>query len=448
MKLRYVTFLWPAMLAACGSQHMRVGDTWSATIGDFDMTPVYPPREDLLPGDVFLLGTDGPGTKAPNWVIRVGSLEKAIVKAALIENYEGRLTIAPAKLPPPAGAPVVTPPAKPPAKTKTPVYDIGAADDDSVIGSKTDPRLRMHTLALPELKLAGYSSVSAGGGGLLSAAISLVGGGSATSQSDVDLHLENLEEIHLPAGITLHLMRKHQARFLATQLRPTDLIGLIATRGSAVVRALCETDFRKLDDDGISLMIANGVVFAHTISYTFNNSSSYAGSLAAKFSVPTVPTVPPAAPIAPAGGAGTPAPAEAPLADQVQAQMAALTSLSSGFGANTPGVRASFGIGKTGKLSLITTSARPWAVGLVGRLQYTIGQLMTTVRSDMWDPDQDEGTPTWDVKETLKAEARKVVKTCRYYNADGSALSRFLLDESMTLAPKTQSRGTIPYRRS
>ena len=55
MKLRYVTFLWPAMLAACGSQHMRVGDTWSATIGDFDMTPVYPPREDLLPGDVFLL---------------------------------------------------------------------------------------------------------------------------------------------------------------------------------------------------------------------------------------------------------------------------------------------------------------------------------------------------------------------------------------------------------
>ena len=443
MKLRYVTFLWPAMLAACGSQHMRVGDTWSATIGDFDMTPVYPPREDLLPGDVFLLGTDGPGTKAPNWVIRVGSLGKAYVKEALIENYEGRLTIAPAKLLPPAGAPVVTPPAKPPAKTKTPVYDIGAADDDSVIGSKTDPRLRMHTLALPELKLAGYSSVSAGGGGLLSAAISLVGGGSATSQSDVDLHLENLEEIHLPAGITLHLVRKHQARFLATQLRPTDLIGLIATRGSAVVRALCETDFRKLDDDGISLMIANGVVFAHTIGYSFNSSSSYAGSLAAKFSVPTAP---PAA--APGGGAGTPAPAAGLLADQVQAQMAALTSLSAGYGANTPGLQVSFGIGKTGNLTLRKTSARPLAVGLVGRLQYTIGQLMTTVRSDMWDPDQDEGTPTWDVKETLKAEARKVVKTCRYYNADGSALSGFLLDESMTLAPKTQSRGTIPYRRS
>ena len=432
MKLRYVTFLWPAMLAACGSQHMRVGDTWSANIGDFDMTPVYPPQEDLLPGDVFLLGTDGPGTKAPNWVIRVGSLEKAIVKAALIENYEGRLTIAPVKLPPLVGGPVETQPAKPPAKTKTPVYDIGAADDDSVIGSKTDPRLRMHTLALPELKLAGYSTVSAGGGGLLSAAISLIGGGSATSQSDVDLTLENLEEIHLPAGTTLHLVRKHQARFLATQLRPTDLIAWIATRGSAVVRALCETDFRKLDDDGISLMIANGVVFAHTIGYSFNSSSSYAGSLAAKFSVPTVPTVPPAA----------------PLSDQVQAQMAALTSLSSGFGANSPGVRASFGIGKTGNLTLRKTSARPLAVGLVGRLQYTIGQLMTTVRYDMWDPDQDEGTPTWDVKETLKAEARKVVKTCRYYNADGSALSGFLLDESMTLAPKTQSRGMIPYRRS
>jgi hypothetical protein len=482
MKFRYVTFLWPAMLTACGPQHIRVADTWISNVSDFDMVPIYPPQEDVLPGDVFLLGTDSTANRPPKWITRVGSLGRSPVKQALTKAYQDRLTIAPVKPSTPAAAPnattapapttttttsttapnaritssvtTSTPSAKAvpaaaggaaAAKTKGPVYDVASADDDSVNGSTTDPMFRMHVLALPELKLASYSSATADGGGPLSAALSLIGGGSFTSQSSVDLTLENLEELHLPASDTVRLVQKHQAAFLALHLTPIDLITLVATRGAADVKALCETDFRKLDDDGIALLVANGVVFAHSISYSYNDGLSVAGALGAKLSAPGAVATPAAT-----GAASTPPATAAPatLADQVNAQVAALQGLATNYGATMPGVQVSFGIGKTGNLTFTKTSSRPLAVGFVGRMQYTMGELMKTIQLDIAGSGPGGVAPDPADRETLKNAANWVADTCGFYNVNGHALQAFLLGSSDATPPKSLSLGAIPRLRA
>jgi hypothetical protein len=475
MKLRYATFLWPAMLAACANSQslsINVADTWKQNIANFDMTPIYPPQEDVRPGDVFLLGTDEPGTKPPSWVTRVGSLDKAVIMAALTNNYRGRLTIEPMNIPSttdPATAPATDPtPVTPPKsgsapagkRLPAPVFEVGAADNDTVNGNTHDPKFRMQVLALPDLSVARVATGSVSGGGPVSGFGSIFGGLSASSQASVDLALENLEELRLPASDTVHLVRKYQAKFLAEHLKPTDLISLVAKRGRADVVALCETDFKKLDDDGISLLVANGVVYTHTISYSFTDGSSFAGTIAAD--VTALAAVSPKAPPT-AGPAAPPAanPAPAGLSAQVPAQIAALQALSSTFGANTPGAQVSFGIGKTGNLTLKKSYRQPLAIGFVAREQFTIGELMATVRDDISGiapaamAALDEDGTIKPARDILAADKDRVGASCQFYGANGSALAAYLTPPVPAttggpglpaIMPKTPTRGVVPFK--
>jgi hypothetical protein len=140
--------------------------------------------------------------------------------------------------------------------------------------------------------------------------------------------------------------------------------------------------------------------------------------------------------------------APATLADRVTGQIAALQGLAANYGATMPGVQASFGIGKTGNLTFSKTSARPLAVGFVGRVQYTMGELMKTIRTDIVGSDLgDDATPPA-ARRTLEDHAGQVAKTCAYYNVSGTALQTYLLDPNPGTAPKTLSRGAVRHQRA
>jgi hypothetical protein len=476
--LRCALFLGTAPLAACGTSpgHMAVGWQWNKTISDFGFTPLYPPQEDVQPGDVYLVGTDGPGTKPPDWKIRVSSLDSHLdqnglrsAKGALAETYARRLTFKPMVLPsqdtPPKDPKAVanaTPPvandtastttlavtsvAAPAAKSraaKPPVYDIGSLDDQNT-------PLRMHKLALPELQIARYTAADLTANSPLGSMWQAMFGISDMSQASVDITLDKLEELHIPESDMLRMIRKHRSRFLAEHLTPSDIVSLIANRGAADVRAVCETDFRKLDDDGISLLVVNQVIYAHSINYNFGSTSSVAGRLGAQLTAAATPAldlVPPA----PQNPPDKSVPAITTLTAQVSGLMTALHGMTSG---STPSVSVNFGIGRSGNLSLINTSAQPLAIGFGGNLQYTIGELMNAERLEIALPNgpghetvEDADGHASPPRDILRADARdSVAATCRFHGADGTALVNFLQD--LDRAPKTPSKGLTPFKRA
>jgi len=341
-----------------------------------------------------------------------------------------------AAAPPTATAiPPKTAPKNPPVAE----YDIGAL-------TNTDAALRMHAISLPALKVATYTSADLAGGGSVGSGVTLGGALGGNSQAAVDVTVDDVEEMHIPAADVLYAIANHQVQFLQQHLPPSSLISLLAQRGRQYVKDFCATDFAKLDD--VSLLVVNETVYAHKIDFSYASGSTFAGQIAAKLgaAVGTSGTG-----MGSTGNTGSnngtqnqssPTPAQ-----QLQATQQLLQAASNQFTATSPGVQAQFGISKTGNLTLSKTTAQPMALGFAGSSRFTPGDLAATYQLIYADPGDFPVMPSeYQYRINLDATYTFVKGSCQYYGADPGPLLAYLTHAGVK--PVSFSQGPKPFSRT
>jgi hypothetical protein len=139
-----------------------------------------------------------------------------------------------------------------------------------------------------------------------------------------------------------------------------------------MARALCRADWPTLDRDSRVVLVANDVVYAGQIKYTFDDSLLAAGVLSAQ--IGTSPAA------APDGGSGSIAPPGMTPTAQLASLLTTLNERAAKYSADNAGVQTSFGIGRTGHLELIKSYDPPQAVGFAGSALYPIHDLVDVYR--------------------------------------------------------------------
>ena len=392
-------------LVACGqTPTIPVAQQWGTAIGQLDLIPLYPVQEDVQPGDVFLLGLDGqaggtdPGS---GWKVRVGQIRKVHLLPLLNGNYGERLSLV--------------------GKDGKAISSDG---DNFVDSGPGKPPTRLRMMALPDVSVAKVSNGSIAGGGLLGA-LSVGLGLNASAETSVDISIQDVAELHIGGGATLAAIRAHEAEFIAHNLKPTYLLEFLAQRDRGLAKAACDTDFARLDTANISLLVANEIVYAKGMNFSYSDKTTLAGRL----SVSSPAAAGAAAGSGSAGSGSGPAPAAAKvptLADEVAAAQATLSAMAKEYGSTSPGVGISFGVGRSGNMTLKQTWPRPLAVGIAGSIRYSIGDVMGVNQFYRKDP-------------VIAADIATVDNWCKAYNAPSGKLAAFL-DGSQS-APAVASTG-------
>ena len=399
---------------------LEVQAKWNKAIRDFDLTPLYPMQEDVMIGDAFLMVPPSPKSKSSdpagkhNWLVRIGGVNKNDIKDYLAAAYGERLRLAPNPTddaPDPktaarpeaawtAAAAISTPTttsgrgmpasrvATMPANAATPEPSQGAPGDSVVkslpvyevaaVGTR-DP-LRLHRVALPDLQVARITNDELLGGGIFSGILEQLGFGSS-SHVGLDLSLTNVSEIHLPIIDSYDLMLDEMPEFLAKKMSLDFLLTYLSDKRPDLLPAICNADFKSLrrDEnrkDTVRLLLANEVVYAGGVNYSFSSGSTYAGRIALSAAAAATAAPEPAAPgptaratmTAPAAGTGAALPA------QLDAQKGGLAD---GLAALAiPGGSTSIAVGTSGNLTLQHTFTTPMAVGFANGLTYTLTDIL------------------------------------------------------------------------
>lgn len=475
-------------LSACNSDASNVPKQWGSAVSKFDLYPIFPPQEDVQPGDVLLIGVDTAiqsGEARNTWKLRIGQVDPDQLWSALQSDYSKRLVYAPPPKPPakptpkpgpnttttsevtttttkesatadnkptakdstvetrkvttktepPPAPPAAVPSAPPAADPKAPPEELAASP------GKPENPIRMRTLALPEMKLASYIAADFAGGGAIGTAVlnAFIGG---ASQKSVDISVSSLTEMHVDASTMLRTLRANTARFLADKLPPTFLIDLIAQRNRGLAGELCRANFAPLDDADITMLVVNEVLYTRTISFTYNDSTTFAAKLAASFPTPTglaTGTPGTAAPALPAGGTAT---------DTATAQTN-LQQMAAAYTAANPGAQAHLSVGTNGNLTLNITTPRPLAFGVAASMEYRVADLINTYRTYYSTPEQmTDGSANPSAVAALRDDTDRAELMCRFYGQDGSKLAAYLKGTTPTVAP-TKGRitaRTLTYR--
>ncbi len=454
-------------LAGCSSQATHPERQWVESIQKYDLVPIYPPQEDVLPGDVFLVGVgDADGTNASQgWPVRVGRALGA--DRALIDSYAFRPVIEqesqkPAPAPAKNAADKKADDKKVAAGKATPdTSDPPPSDDatDTLMTIPARPGQRAHTirlrnLNLPDLTVGKYSAASLGiGAETAGQFISGAFGGQKESAISVSVH--HLKELHVDEGAVFGLVDSEAQSFLANQLPPFVLMRLIAQKDRTLIKAVCEARFDALDKAGITLVAANEVVYAHDIDYSFNDSSTLAGALAVQAAKAPSTGGSSSGGSSSGGASGGPSSGGTPPPDATTPRSAAtnvkdlVASLNENIKQynNSAGGNASFGIGTTGAIVLRTHTRHPLAIGMAGVARYAVGDIFNGYRYLYHEPAAPL-SPTDASAGKLKVQVEWVPRMCTDYGFDGAALSTFigLGRNGNAAAPTTFSTGPAPYR--
>ncbi len=420
MTKRLVTMLLAATaLSGCAmSGAPQPEKQWNTTIGRYDLIPVYPPQEDVLPGDVFLLGVSDPdGTSGRSgWPVRVGHALGA--EAALAAVYGARPEIAQA-------------PAKP---------DAAAPDTFMTIPGKPPVRLRLRDAELPTLTFARYSAVDLGFGGETQG-FNIFGALGANSATSVSVSLSGLKALNVDEGRVFSIVDGEALNFLATQFTVGRLIKYLAQKDAALARAFCDTDFAALDRQGIYLVGANEIVYAHDIDYHFTDEKTVAGVAAASLAK---------APPSQGGQQGGTTTSDGTPSGNVAALIDSLNKNASQF-KNSGGASISFGIGRTGGLTMKTHHDRPLAVGMAGGARFSMGELAAYYLYYYAANGRLATSKGVDSRGTVAADTRSLRESvdntpfaCGIYGADGAPLLTYLTTPGTQ--PKSYTTGPGRYR--
>lgn len=267
--------------------------------------------------------------------------------------------------------------------------------------------LRMHRVELPEIAVASVTDAELAAAVPISAFLGKIGLG-ASSNVGLDISLTGIEEVHLPFDAVFRLFQKERESFVAENFPPGIFLEYLYQKRPDLLESACFVDLKTLNASGMVVMVANEVVYAHGISYSYKSSSTFAGQLGAALATaasksntgtsstsgggynvtttvtnnsspttaPTTTTPPPASPISDAQAALT---AES-------AKIAALTGSLTG-----PGGALQFGIGRSGNLTLSDKFAQPLAFGIGDLLEFAPADLLVLYRSTAQDPNPPYG---------------------------------------------------------
>ena len=430
------------LLAACSSGANDVAGQWNDSIRRYNLVPIYPMQEDVQIGDVFIYAPPverGDATPA-TWLNRIGGPDRRKLADALRQAYCERLRITPAlttEISDPPAQPAMPPPpdagkaapapgmpaaaasrsaklvaAKPkpaqrmaatPRLGSTPISVDPAADprclpstadmpDDSysfdIAASNAKADLRLHAVELPRIKLATVTSTTAAGGGTLQG-ITLGGGIGGGKTTSIDIGLTGVEEIHLPVAAQYDFYLKNRSEFLQNTFPPWAFLDYVGQKRPDLLPLLCypTNNAQRLDDSRLTLFVANEVVYAHNIIYTFGDAGSFAAQLSAHLASPGGA---PGAGAGGGGGNGLPPPPlpdpKAPAASDAAtaaAQLATMQAQINALAANqtAPGGTLQFGVSQSGNLSMNQAFAQPRAFGIGNLIEFTPSELLRSYRS-------------------------------------------------------------------
>jgi len=393
-----------ASIAACSPPTIDVSGDWKQAIRNYGLLPLYPMQEDVKVGDVFLyiqptaeqLGVVSAERRnnESSWLIRVDGLSSKVLMGdassrGLQSVYADRLRLQPEPQQPaganqpaaakqPAAVPAAANAAQQPKKSaagqaaQVPAFDVY---NPTAVDKNGQPQpVRLQRIALPGLQVARVTN------GQLTAAAPIQTflakfGLSASDATGYDLTLSDVEEVHLPIAPAYKLLQLEVAEFLANILSPEVLLFWVHQRNPDLLTPLCATRFDDRRLKNSLLLIANEVVYAHAVDYSFASNSTLAGQIAV--SLAAASTQPGGG--APNGGAGAGAPANGsgPTASTETALGAAIKSLNDSTNSQSAaGGSASFGIGRTGNLTLKQSFDMPMAIGMGSFIEYSLGELM------------------------------------------------------------------------
>jgi hypothetical protein len=136
----------------------------------------------------------------------------------------------------------------------------------------------MHRVELPDITVAGVTDAELAAAIPISAFLGKIGLG-ASSNVGLDINLTDIQEVHLPFDAVYNLFQKEKEQFVAKNFPPAIFLEYLSQKRPDLLNSACYVDFKKLNKSGMLLMVANEVVYAHAISYSYSSSSTVAGQL-------------------------------------------------------------------------------------------------------------------------------------------------------------------------
>jgi hypothetical protein len=380
-------------LSACGDS-MNVRENWGVSLAHWGLRPLYPMRENVYLGDVYLF-IENPckGSKIARMPqsVMLGAIPEKDIKNAFEQFYGSRpnyprnaasggassnsaskttgtdkvsvqitgagSVTATSGAPPSASSGSAASPAdkardSPSADEKNPIFTPGAARFT-----------RLPMASLPDVKLYDYVGGTAGG---LYGPLAFAFAGEKSRM--VKVSAQQVEMTELPASVFLRLVDVYKYSEAYQQI----LRDLPRLTYNLELELRSEPDCRPKDERPQAyIAFINSVYYTRNLSFEFGEDSSFAAKLAATLPAtlaPATPTTPFNPPNLPAGTPGNPA--------QTSSQ-ALLTSLGTMSGG--PGGGFSFGIGTSGNLALNQTFARPMAFATHHTIFEPVTQSATSV---------------------------------------------------------------------
>jgi len=293
-----------------------------------------------------------------------------------------------------AGKAPAAPPATNAVATFTPdIHRTGAGFD-----------LRLHSVALPEIAVASVTDEELAAAAPVSGFLAKIGL-SGSSNVGLDISLSGIEEVHLPFKDEYKLFQDQKGPFVTTTFPPGMFLEYIYQKRPDLLPAACFVDPAALNASKMLVLVANEVVYAHSIDYAYRSGSTFAGQLSASLisksaaspktastastgpdgnttTVTTNVTTDAPETAAAATKPSTPTTPTPSVVDATQTALAAATTSLNGLvsGMSGPGGTLQVGIGRTGNLTMSEKFAQPMAFGVGDLLEFSPDDLLRLYR--------------------------------------------------------------------
>ena len=294
-----------SLMAFCAcSNDINVRSEWGSGMAQYGLTPVYPLRENVYVGDIYLVvhnPCENSNTKIMQMVL-LGSIPEAQLADAFRKFYGDRPEFPPTSPKPKLAAPArpsagaapskvtanltatgpgsatisLNPASASPASTATSAATTPAATasqptagtDDPIFSPANKPRSfdRLRLAAFPDFSLGSSTRFDAGAGGLIGAFNAAVGiGGGKTSHLNVSV--SGVEEAVTPAPVLTRAIRSFLPTSQAEDILDTSTIGkLIDTLETQIEQEPgCGTQVPKK----ATINFVNRVFYARTVTFDF-----------------------------------------------------------------------------------------------------------------------------------------------------------------------------------
>jgi hypothetical protein len=414
--------------AACASPDINVRSQWGTSLSEYGLLPVYPLRENVYVGDIYLVVNnpcEDSVTKLMQTVL-VGSIPEDAVSAAFDTFYGDRpqLPATSAKASPPTiqsgkGAPTVAPgkvtingitatgpgtatmtiapggnsPSSSPSTTPTtgsgtvaggssgsgsagaitpqPV----ASADDPIFQPKGKSRTftRLRLASFPDFSLGSSYTIEGGGGGLIGGFNAAMGLGHRTT-SHLSVSVSGVEESVIPAPVLMKAIRAFLASPNLSKI--LDLYTIVYLQRSLEAQMEQEPGCRNPIPKKSYITFVNRVFYARTVTFDFGQNDVVAALLKATAASTGQAVASSSTSGSSAASSGSGSSTTATAVDPNEAAVAAMQKeVAALVGSGAPGGSLSLGISTSGSVALKQTFDRPMAFGVDHSITFPLEQI-------------------------------------------------------------------------